>query len=426
MWTLSATPLSECASVTVLSLPHGNLEKGPETRHICRLGSVVVPKWGSALGELGCRYAELHRKRTVGSSVTINKDILAILEEAVLAGASDVHLVPGRQAFLRIDGELRRYGSRKLEPGQVEKMVFSMLSRQQVDRFLKEDELDTSVAQGQLGRFRINVLRQKDGIASVLRVIPAQIPEPEEIGLRDHILRLTDLPRGLVLVTGPTGSGKSTTLACMANVINRTKPLHILTLEDPIEYVFPTARCVVTQREIGNHSQSFKESLRRAMRQDPDVIVVGEMRDLETIGSALTLAETGHLVFGTLHTTDAVQTIDRIIDVFPPFQQQQVRTQLSAVLRAVVCQQLLPRADGEGRVAVREVMTVTPAICNLIREGKTHQIDSAIELGQGAGMKSLNAALIELARAEIIDGATAIAKASDPKVVQDKLAQDAG
>ncbi len=359
-----------------------------------------------------------------GTTAAYNSEILAILEEAVAAGASDVHLVPYRQPFLRVDGELRRYGTRKLEPGQVEKMVFSLLSRQLVDRFLLEDELDTSVALGDLGRFRINVLRQKDGVASVLRVIPAQIPEPEEIGLRDPILRLVDLPRGLVLVTGPTGSGKSTTLASMANIINRTKALHILTLEDPIEYVFPTARCVVTQREIGNHSHSFKESLRRAMRQDPDIILVGEMRDLETISSALTLAETGHLVFATLHTTDAVQTIDRIIDVFPPFQQQQVRTQLSSVLRAVICQQLLPRADGQGRVAAREVMTVTPAIANLIREGKTHQIDSAIELGQGAGMKSLNAALIELARSGIIDQATAVAKASDPKTVLAKLAED--
>jgi twitching motility protein PilT len=349
--------------------------------------------------------------------------MLVILEEAVSAGASDVHLVPGRQAFLRVDGELRRFGARKFEPGDVEKMIFSMLSRQLVDRFLKDDELDTSVAQGELGRFRINVLRQRDGTAAVLRVIPAEIPEPEEIGLREQIVRLTDLPRGLVLVTGPTGSGKSTTLASLANVINRTKPLHILTLEDPIEYVFPTARCVITQREIGNHSHSFKESLRRAMRQDPDVILVGEMRDLETISSALTLAETGHLVFATLHTTDAVQTIDRVIDVFPPFQQQQVRTQLSSVLRAVICQQLLPRADGQGRVAAREVMNVTPAIANLIREGKTHQIDSAIELGMGAGMRSLNAALIELANAGIINQATAIAKASDPRAVQAKLAE---
>jgi twitching motility protein PilT len=235
------------------------------------------------------------------------------------------------------------------------------------------------------------------------------------------MLRLVDLPRGLVLVTGPTGSGKSTTLASMVNIINERKMLHIVTLEDPIEYVFPAARCVVTQREIGTHSHGFSTSLVRAMRQDPDVILVGEMRDLETISAALTLAETGHLVFATLHTTDAVQTIDRIIDVFPPFQQQQIRIQLAGVLCAVICQTLLPRADENGRVAAREVMHVTPAIANLIREAKTHQIPSAIELGRDLGMRGLDTDLLELAEAGLITHSAAISKSSHPKVLMQKL-----
>jgi len=229
-----------------------------------------------------------------------------------------------------------------------------------------------------------------------------------------------------VLVTGPTGSGKSTTLACLINQINETRRDHILTIEDPIEYVYPKRNCVVTQREIGGHSHSFQDSLKRALRQDPDTVLIGEMRDLETIGAALTLAETGHLVFATLHTTDAAQTVDRIIDVFPPFQQQQVRTQLSVTLRAVVCQQLVPRADGTGRVAAREIMIVNPAVANLIREGKTHQMYNVIQVGSQLGMKSLDMDLANLVRRKVITPEAAIAKANAVEVVQRMIQAGAG
>ncbi|MEE8142265.1 MAG: type IV pilus twitching motility protein PilT, partial [Planctomycetota bacterium] len=245
--------------------------------------------------------------------------------------------------------------------------------------------------------------------------------DPEQIGLDSTIIGLTNLPRGMVLVTGPTGSGKSTTLASLINIINKERKDHILTIEDPIEYIYPKLNCVVTQREIGSHSRSFGESLKRALRQDPDVILIGELRDLETISAALTLAETGHLVFGTLHTTDAAQTVDRIIDVFPPFQQQQVRTQLAGTLQAVICQQLLPQASGKGRVAAREILIVNSAVANLIREGKTHQIYSAIEMGGKFGMKSLDKDLAALVNSGAIDHEAAIAKASYPESMSSQV-----
>ena len=345
-------------------------------------------------------------------------ELISILRAAVANHASDVHLVPGRPPFLRVNGVLESMSAVELSAEETETLILDALPKPLVQKFREEGELDTSMTAEDVGRFRVNVLRQKDGVGAVLRVIPADIPEPDEIGLDDRLVDLTKLPRGLVLVTGPTGSGKSTTLASLINVINRERREHILTIEDPIEYVYPKLNCVVTQREIGNHSDSFSECLRRAMRQDPDVVLVGEMRDLETISSALTLAETGHLVFATLHTTDAAQTIDRIIDVFPPFQQQQVRTQLSVVLRAVVCQQLLPRLDDDGRVAAREFMVVTPAVGNLIREGKTHQIYSAIELGRVVGMKSLDQDLGDLVRRRLVSLESAVVKANNPDMVR--------
>lgn len=339
-----------------------------------------------------------------------------LLASSVKFGASDIHIVPLRPPLFRINGEMLESESSPLTPEDTRRIIFGALPKNLVERFEAQNELDASIESEEAGaRFRINVLRQKDGVAAVLRVIPSAIPGAEEIGLEPQLVKLTQAPRGLVLVTGPTGSGKSTTLACLINIINNERRQHVVTIEDPIEYVYPKGTCVVTQREIGPHSASFADALKRAMRQDPDIILIGEMRDLETIGVALTLAETGHLVFGTLHTTDAPQTIDRIIDVYPPFQQQQVRTQLSATLRAVVCQQLLPRADGQGRVAAREIMLVTPAISNLIREGKTHQIYSAIETGGRAGMKSLDRDLGDLVRKGIVTLDVAAAKANDPE-----------
>jgi twitching motility protein PilT len=325
-------------------------------------------------------------------------DMLELLQAAVKYGASDIHIVPERPPFLRVDGEMRRLDVPPLTKEDTQKIIFGSLSEKIIEKFKLENELDTSLSVEGIGRFRLNVLEQKDGIGAVLRVIPADIPSAVDIGLDNNLIRLTKTPRGMILVTGPTGCGKSTTLASMINIINRDRREHILTIEDPIEYVYPKLNCVVTQREIGSHSNSFRDSLKRALRQDPDVILIGEMRDLETITIALTLAETGHLVLATLHTTDAAQTVDRIIDVFPPFQQGQIRTQLSASLRAVICQQLLPLADGMGRIAAREVMIVNYAISNLIREGKTHQINNAIEMGAKLGMKSLDKDMADLVR----------------------------
>ena len=340
-------------------------------------------------------------------------DILEILQTAVKYGASDIHIVPGRRPFLRVNGEMQGLDVPPLTKDDTQRLIFGVLSEKMIEIFKRESELDTSLSEKGIGRFRMNVLEQKDGIGAVLRVIPADIPDAENIGLEENLIRLTKTPRGMILVTGPTGSGKSTTLASMINIINRDRKEHILTIEDPIEYVYPKLNCVVTQREVGSHSHSFKDSLKRALRQDPDIILIGEMRDLETIAAALTLAETGHLVFATLHTTDAAQTVDRIIDVFPPFQQEQVRTQLSITLRAVICQQLLPLADGKGRIAAREVMIVNSAVSNLIREGKTHQIYNAIEMGSTFGMKSLDKDLADLVRKRTVTFDAALGKANN-------------
>lgn len=348
-------------------------------------------------------------------------NIKEILKAAVKFDASDIHIVPGRKPFLRINGEMRSLKTDVLTSSDTREMIFGFLNENLVEKFKKNSELDTSLSVSNIGRFRVNVLEQKDGIGAVLRVIPSQIPRPRDIGIDEELLKLTDVPRGMLLVTGPTGSGKSTTLASFVNNINKKRRDHIVTIEDPIEYVYPRKKCVITQREVGNHSPSFKEALRRAMRQDPDVCMVGELRDLETISSALTLAETGHLVLATLHTTDAAQTVDRIIDVFPPYQQQQVRTQLAGVLKAVICQQLLATADGKGRVAAREVMIVTSGISNLIRDGKSHQIYSALETGQKSGNRTLDKDLINLVQARKISKETAIAKSNNPEIVRKQL-----
>jgi twitching motility protein PilT len=345
-------------------------------------------------------------------------DMLTLLQTAVKYGASDIHIVPERPPFFRINGDMCGLNMPPLSGAETEQIIFSKLPQGSLEKFKQEKELDLSMDAEKIGRFRVNVLEQKDGVGAVLRVIPTVIPTAEKLGIEETLMKLVDTPRGLILVTGPTGSGKSTTLACLVNQINQTKREHILTIEDPIEYVYPKGSCVITQREIGTNSKSFADSLKRSLRQDPDVILIGEMRDLETIGAALTLAETGHLVFGTLHTTDAAQTVDRIIDVFPPFQQQQIRTQLSVTLKAVVCQQLIPRADGQGRVAAREIMLMNPAVANLVREGKTHQIYSVIDIGSQSGMKSLDRDLTNLVIQGLITIESAVAHANNPEVIQ--------
>lgn len=342
-----------------------------------------------------------------------------ILRAAVQRGASDLHLLIGRPPMIRVRGSVTPMEEFPVVTAEESRrLVLSILSKDQAAAFDANLELDCSYSLPDVSRFRVNVLLQKNGVEAVLRVISSKIPAPDELGLSQAVLQFADLPRGLVLVTGPTGSGKSTTLACLLNLINQKREEHILTIEDPIEFVYESRKCIVRQREVGQQTKTFSNALKSALRQDPDVILIGEMRDLETISAALTIAETGHLAFGTLHTTDAAQTVDRIIDVFPPHQQQQVRVQLAATLKGVVSQTLLPRADGVGRIAAREIMVVTPAISNLIREGHTHQIYSAIQTGGKFGMINLDRALLQLVQEGLVTQEDALTKASNPEYIR--------
>ncbi len=349
-------------------------------------------------------------------------ELIEILKSAVQAKASDIHIVVEKPPMIRVNGRVMPLLNFPILTAEDAKaLIYSMLYQDQIARFEERLELDMSYYIPGLSRFRVNVLSQKNGIEAAMRLIPSKIPSPAEIKLSDAVISLTKLPRGLILVTGPTGTGKTTTLASMLNVINSERYEHILTIEEPIEYVYEHKRCIVRQREVGLNTHSFSEALKHALRQDPDVILVGEMRDLETISLALTAAETGHLVFSTLHTQDAPQTVDRIIDVFPPHQQHQVRAQVAATLKAVISQQLIPRADGRGRVAAREVMIATPAVSNLIREGKTHQLYGAIETGMKFGMHTLETSLAELVKDKLITMEDAFAKANNPDLLRLKL-----
>jgi twitching motility protein PilT len=345
-------------------------------------------------------------------------DIVDILREAVTCGASDIHLVIGWPPVMRIMGKVHKMESFPvLTADESKRLSYSLLTKEQRAHFEETYELDCAFTVPDVSRFRVNVLLQNNGVEAVLRVINPTIPTPDELGLLPSILQFTDLPRGLVLVTGPTGSGKSTTLACMLNLINQKREGHILTIEDPIEFIYKNDKCIIRQRELGKQTKSFPAALKSAFRQDPDVVLIGEMRDIDTISAALTIAETGHLVFGTLHTSDAVQTIDRIIDVFPPRQHQQIRAMLSGTLKGVVSQVLLSSADGVGRIAAREVMVVTPAISNLIREGKNDQIYSAIMTGSKYGMITLDHSLVQLVQEGAVTVEDAISKSHDPEYV---------
>jgi twitching motility protein PilT len=345
-------------------------------------------------------------------------ELTDVLKATAQAGASDLHLVVGKPPMVRLQGLVRPLPNlMPVSAEEAEKMVYSVLSDAQKARFEERWELDGSIAVPGAGRFRLNVFRQKNGIGAVMRVISSKIPTAQEIGLMPSIVNLIDLPRGLVLVTGPTGSGKSTTLACLIELINQKHQKKILTVEDPIEFTYEDKQSVILQREVGQSTKSFADALRHAMRQDPDVILIGEMRDLESIQLAISAAETGHLCFATLHTHDAATTVDRIIDVFPSHQQQQVRVQLSTVLQGVVCQQLLPRAGG-GRVAAREFMRVTTGIANLIREGKTHQIYGAVEAGAKHGMITMDQYLAFLVKQNLIPLEEACAVAHEAETVR--------
>ncbi|MEK6542941.1 MAG: type IV pilus twitching motility protein PilT [Elusimicrobiota bacterium] len=342
-----------------------------------------------------------------------------ILKEACKQGASDIHLTIGKPPLMRLRGEIMEIkGFPVIDVEETRRLIFSVLLDEHRSRFEENLELDTSIQVEGLARFRVNVLMEKDGVEAVLRVISYKIPTPEELGLTHPMIALSDLPRGLVLVTGPTGSGKSTTLACLLNVINQRYAKTVITIEDPIEFVYENKKSIFRQREVGQHTKSFAEALKRSLRQDPDVILIGEMRDLETISLAITAAETGHLCFATLHTLDAPSTVDRIIDVFPAHQQQQVRVQLSSVLAAVLSQTLLPTKDGRGRIAAREFMVGTPAIANNIREGKTHMISQAIETGAKQGMVPLDRSLADLARTNKITLEDALGHAKNQQAVK--------
>ncbi|MFC1566950.1 type IV pilus twitching motility protein PilT [bacterium] len=342
-----------------------------------------------------------------------------ILKKAISIYASDVHIVPGRKPMVRVRGDVQALEEFEvLTRATSKELVCAMLTSEHQQFFSKTKEYDFSMKIEDVGRFRVNVLMQKDGVGAVLRVIPSVIPTAKQLMIPQAAIELTKLQRGLVLLTGPTGCGKSTTIASLIDIINETYPKHILTIEDPIEYVFDQKKSIVTQREIGDQTLTFHNALKHALRQDPDVIVIGEMRDLDTISTALTLAETGHIVFATLHTSDAPQTIDRIVDVFPPYQQQQIRSQLSITLKAVISQQLVKTKDGKGRVAAREIMIINSAISHMIREGKTAQIYGAIETGKSVGMISMDKSLTQLVSEGLISRQEAMINATNPLSMQ--------
>jgi twitching motility protein PilT len=325
--------------------------------------------------------------------------VAELLERVLELGASDLHLTSGARPVVRVNGRLGQLdGYPVMVPDEVQSMVYSILTQRQRERLESELELDCAHALPGRARFRLNVYFQRDSVGAAFRLIPEEIKPLEELGIPPQVGNLSRLARGFVLVTGPTGSGKSTTLASLVDLANRERTDHIMTVEDPIEFLHTHKSCIVNQREVGEDTRSFANALKHVLRQDPDIILVGELRDLETISIALTAAETGHLVFATLHTQDAPQTIDRVIDVFPTNQQQQVRVQLAGAIQGVVCQQLLPTADGGGRVVGVEVMMATPAIRNLIREGKTHQIYSAMQAGGRHGMQTMDQSLADLVR----------------------------
>ena len=330
-------------------------------------------------------------------------------------GASDLHITTGSPPQLRVNGKLTPIGSTALAASDTKQMCYSILTEAQKHRFEEENELDLSFGVKGLSRFRANIFVQRGAVSGAIRSIPFQVKSFEELGLPPVARELVKKPRGLILVTGPTGSGKSTTLASMIDKINSERQEHIVTIEDPIEFVHNHKMCVVNQREVHADTQSFKNALKYILRQDPDVVLIGEMRDLETIEAALTISETGHLTFATLHTNSSVQTINRIVDVFPPHQQVQIRTQLSFVLEGVISQQLLPRKDGTGRVLALEVMIPNPAIRNLIREDKIHQIYSIMQTGQSKfGMQTMNQSLYDLFTRGLLTKDEAIGRSTVP------------
>ena len=338
-----------------------------------------------------------------------------LLELLVKRGGSDLHITAGSPPKVRLHGDLIDTEYEPLNGDDTKSIIYGVLSTEQIARFERELELDMSFGLPGIGRFRTNVFIQRGALGAVLRVVPEKIRNFDDLALpRDLCEQLCALPKGLILVTGSTGSGKSTTLAAMIDYLNTTRQSHIVTIEDPIEFVHKHKKSLVNQREVGPDTLEFKRALRAALRQDPDVVMVGEMRDLDTIEAALNISETGHLTFSTLHTSDACQTVSRVIDVFPGHQQQQIRTQLSSTLAAVFCQQLVTLSNGRGRMLAAEILIATPAVRSLIREDKTHQIYSIIQTSRKLGMRTMNASLSDLYRANQITYDEALARSSDP------------
>src|SRR6266700_2115155 len=346
-----------------------------------------------------------------------------LLKRMVDAGGSDLHITTNSPPRIRVHGELKPCEDLPvLGPADTKQLAYSILTDAQKHRFEESLELDFSFGIKNIARFRGNLFNQRGATAGVFRVIPFEIKTFEQLHLPAVLRKLCEKPRGLVLVTGPTGSGKSTTLATMLDLINQTRYEHMITVEDPIEFIHPHKKCLVNQREVHSDTHSFANSLRAALREDPDVVLIGEMRDLETIESALRIAETGHLTFATLHTNSAISTINRIVDVFPSYQQPQIRAQLSMVLEGVLCQSLLPRVDGRGRVMIMEVLIPNPAIRNLIREDKIHQIYSAMQTGTGhTGMQTFNQSLANAYFAKLITLEIALSRSSNPEELQDMI-----
>jgi twitching motility protein PilT len=395
-----------------LAAPSGAASLGDAhmLRGLLEDGALLSPPSGGSM--LGVDTLDDQRGIQKGAAPLSETHLDDILRYSQQVKASDVHLTVNLPPMVRIDGKLMPSPWEIVTPREAQRLVYDVLMSDQIERFERTKELDFSYGVSGIGRFRFNVYRQRNSVCCAMRAIPAKIPTLDSLRLPIILKQLTHKHSGIILVTGPTGSGKSTTIASMIDVINTERPVHILTMEDPIEYIHQHKTAMINQREIGQDSQNFANAIRAALREDPDVILVGEMRDKETIAAALTLAETGHLVFGTLHTRSAPSTIDRIIDVFPPDQQEQIRVQLAGSLQAVIAQQLLPMLGG-GRVAAIEIMTATSAVKNLIREGKSHQLMSSIETGAQFGMQQMDKVLADLHRSGMITIEEATTRCND-------------
>jgi twitching motility protein PilT len=403
-----AEPPSEAALIAVGHAT--SFEVIPAVADRSELVRAIAMIYGAADGELG----EFSANVVVGEELEDELHINDLLDLVIQWGGSDLHLASGSPPVIRVHGDLRPVQELPIFNGsQIRQMVFSILTQKQREKFENELELDTSYALPGRGRFRVNVFLQRDSVGCVMRAIPYDIVDFERLGIAPAVQSWAHMPRGLVLVTGPTGSGKSTTLASLVDIVNRERSVHIMTVEDPIEFLHAHKRSLINQREVGEDTHSFANALKHVLRQDPDVILVGEMRDLETISTALTAAETGHLVFATLHTQDAPQSIDRIIDVFPAHQQGQVRVQLASALQGICTQQLVPNIDGQGRAVACEVLVATPAIRNLIREGKTHQIYSMLQAGGRYGMVTMDMSLAQLVKSHRISLDTALERCAN-------------